>query len=262
MAHLRSPQAESDLDAGGSLFRAGEVKFVPTNALRWWCFAVWCLASICSIQGAGPKHQDGVMLEATEYDWCQGDCAPFNRSSFFYCVKVSDKVLIGSRKADWSWMYDSSQMMRFQRQAVSLRYNDDSIWIVRTDGKEMRLAQDYSEDFFTDSACVSEVHRRWLHRLDQVRRPGTVSTDAVLIPTGLGPIFSRTGPYFWASCRFEPHASSDRCTMWNEKGAKYKELDYVDSSNHAPVAQVDLVIDPLTTKADSELHLRNGIILK
>jgi hypothetical protein len=49
--------------------------------------------------------------------------------------------------------------------------------------------------------------------------------------------------------------------MWDEKGAKYKELKCVSSSDK-PVLLVDLVVDPLTTKFDYEIHLKNGTVLK
>jgi hypothetical protein len=49
--------------------------------------------------------------------------------------------------------------------------------------------------------------------------------------------------------------------MWDEKGIKYKELKCVDSSGK-PVLPADLVVDPLTTQVDYEIHLKNGAILK
>jgi hypothetical protein len=226
------------------------------------CFVAGAFALVCSIQGADPKHEDGLLLQAAEHDWCHYDCAPFDRPTYFYCVKVADKILVGSRKADWTWMYDTSQLMQFQGSAVALRYDKASIWILRPDGKETRLAQDYSEDVFSNPACVSEVHRQWLRRLEQIKPPDKVPAEAVLVPRGSGKIFARVGPHFWIACSYDPEANFDRCTWWDEKGVKYQGNEFVDSSNHTPVAQADLVIDPLTTKVYYEIHLRNGVILK
>jgi hypothetical protein len=49
--------------------------------------------------------------------------------------------------------------------------------------------------------------------------------------------------------------------MWDEKGIKYKLLECIDRSNHRPVAGSDLLIDPLTTRTDYEIHLQNGVVL-
>ncbi len=220
------------------------------------------LGLACSAQEADPKHQEGLMLQATEYDWCHDDCAPFDRPTYFYCVKVAGNVLIGSRKADWKWMYDTSQMRQFVGGAVALRYDKASIWIVRPDGKETHLDQDYSDDGFTNPACVSEVHRHWLRRLEHIRRPDDVPVEAVLVPKGYGAIFRPIGPHFWVTCNYDPDAHFDRCVWWDEKGVKFAGLELVDSSNHKPVSQSDLVIDPLTTKVYYEIHLQNGVVLK
>jgi hypothetical protein len=233
---------------------------VPRNVLR--CFAAWALALVCSMQGAEPKHQDGVMLQAAEYDWCHYDCFMFDRPTYFYCVKVADKVLVGSRKADWAWMYDTSQLMQFQGKTVALRNDKASIWIVRPDGKETHLAQDYSEDVFSNPACVSEVHRHWLRQLEHSKRPDGVPAAAVLVPKGSGKVFSTVGPHFWVTCNYDPDANFDRCTWWDQKGVQSPGYEFVDSSNHTPVAQADLVIDPLTTEVYYEIHLRNGVVLK
>jgi hypothetical protein len=219
-------------------------------------------ALICSSTHAGQhKYQDGVMIDAAEYDWCHHDCAPFDRPTFFFCVQVADQVLIGSRKADWAWMYDSSQMLRFKGKRVSLHFDDDSIWVIRTDGKDMRLSRDYSQDVFARPECIAEVHRHWLQEVEKLKRPETIPSEAVLIPQGPRPFFKSVGPHFWISCSFDSQANWDLCAMWDEKGNKYKELKCVNSSDR-PVLPADLVVDPLTTQVDYEIHLKNGAILK
>lgn len=214
-----------------------------------------------SILAREHKYQDAVMIDAAEYDWCHHDCAPFDRPTFFFCFQVSDQVLVGSRKADWAWMYDSSQMLSFRGKQVSIRFDDDSIWIIRTDTKDMHLRRDYSQDVFERPECTAEVHRHWLREFEKIKRPGAVPPEAVLIPQGARPFFKSEGPHFWVSCSFDSQANWDLCERWDEKGIKYKELKCVNSSNK-PVVPADLVVDPLTTKVDYEIHLKNGTVLK
>jgi len=200
------------------------------------------------------------MIDAAEYDWCHHDCAPFDRPTFFFCVQISDQVLVGSRKADWAWMYDSSQMLSFRGKQVSIRFDDDSIWIKRTDNKDMHLRRDYSQDVFERPECTAEVHRRWLREFETLQRPATVPSEAVLIPQGARPLLKSQGPHFWAKCSFDAQADFDFCEMWDEKGIKYKQLKCRTSSGKL-VLSADLVVDPLTTKVDYEIHLKNGVVL-
>jgi hypothetical protein len=227
-----------------------------------------CLLPIVAIlminaspKGSDHKYLEGVMLDAAEYDWCHHDCAPFDRPTFFFCVQVSDQILVGSHKADWVWMYDSWQMSRFKGKPVSVRFDSQSIWIVRTDGKDMHLDRDYSQDLYTPDECTAEVHRHWLAQFANIKRPETVPAEAVLVPQGLRPIFKSVAPHFWVKCAFDPQKNQDACDRWDEKGHKYQKLECVNTSDQSPVQQIDLVIDPLTTKTDYELHLKNGIIL-
>jgi hypothetical protein len=208
------------------------------------------------------KYQQGIMIDTGEYDWCHYDCAPVDRPTFFFCVQVSDQILIGSRSADWVWMYDSSKMLHVKGQPISIRYDEHSMWIIRTDGKDMRLSRDYSQNVFSRPECVAEVHRHWLLQFEKVKRPSTVPSEAVLVPLGPRPVFRNFGPHFWVSCTINSIASRDVCTTWDEAGVKYKELECVNSADHLPVYQADLVIDPLTTQADYQIHLKNGAILE
>jgi hypothetical protein len=234
-----------------------------TKRSRYWPFFVVMFVFIFFPANArGNKYQDAIMIDTGEYDWCHYDCAPFDRPTFFFCLQVADRILIGSRKADWLWMYDSSQMFHFKGKAVSLRFDDNSIWIIRTDGKDMHLVRDYSQDVFTRQECVAEVRSHWLAEFENLRRPGEVPPEAVLIPQGARPFFKTEGPHFWVGCSFDPQEDWDLCKMWDEKGIKYKELKCINSSDNKPVPLTDLVVDPLTTKADYEIRLKNGIILK
>jgi hypothetical protein len=213
-------------------------------------------------QGAEPQHKAALMVEAREESLCNYDCAPFDWPTLYFCFDVQGQTLIGSRKADFRWKYDSSKMLRFAGKPVSLRDNDRSIWVVRTDQKEMRLDQNYSEDVFSDPRCTAEIHRHWLREMAGIKRPRSVPPEAVLVPKGPRPLFRSEGPRFWIACIFNSHANLDLCTMWNESGVKYKEMECVEGSSRKPVLDFDLLIDPLTTRNDSEIHLQNGIVLR
>lgn len=230
--------------------------------LRVWPLIVVMFARICFPTHANAQtYQNSLMIDSAEYDWCHHDCAPFDRPTYFYCFQAADQILIGSRKADWIWMYDTSKLRDLKWKQVSLRFDNDSIWIIRPDGKETRLNRDYSEDVFSNSECEAEVRRHWIKEFDIVKRPATVPAEAVLVPQGERPLFRKEGPHFWVKCSFNPGQTWDLCTIWDEKGMEYKEEKCVNSSNQ-PVPAADLVVDPITTKFDYEIHLKNEATLK
>jgi hypothetical protein len=217
------------------------------------------MVALCSAKGGEQKYVQGLMLDAQTYDWCHYDCFPFDRPTHYFCVQVDNRVLVGSHKADWKWRYDSSQMFRFRGKPVSVRYDDKSIWIVRTDGKEMHLTVDYSQDDFVNPECTAEIHRHWLKELEPIKRPDTVPADAVLIPNHPR---RRPAPFFWITCKFDPQNLWDVCETWDEKGKPLTRLEAVDSATHRGVLQRDLAVDPLATKMYDEIHLQNGIVLR
>jgi hypothetical protein len=223
---------------------------------------VLAAAGLLNAQDVEREHKPPLMIQAIDYDWCHYDCAPFDRPTLFFCFNVDGHILIGSRKADWAWMYDSHQMFSFAGKPVALRRNDRSIWVVRTDHKEMQLEQNYSEDVFSDPSCTAEIHRHWLRDMDSIKRPSSVPPDAVLVPKGPRPLFRSEGPHFWTACVFNSTANLDLCKMWDEKGVNYRALECVDGDTHRPVLDSDLVIDPLLTRTDYEIHLKSGIVLK
>jgi hypothetical protein len=225
-------------------------------------FALPVLIGFLDAQDVDHELTPSLMIQATDYDWCHYDCAPFDRPTLFFCFNVDGHILIGSRKADWAWMYDSRQMFRFAGKPVALRHNDRSIWVVRTDQKEMQLEQNYSEDVFSDPSCTAEIHRHWLRDMNGIKRPSSVPPEAVLIPKGPHSLFRTEGPHFWIACVFDSRASWNLCTMWDEKGINYRTLECVDGETRRPVLDSDLVIDPLLTRTDYEVHLKNGIVLK
>jgi hypothetical protein len=72
---------------------------------------------------------------------------------FYFCFDTGDRILIGHKSA-LKWEYDPSEMHRLRDQQVRLRYDQRYIWIIRTDGKEMKLKQDYTrKDLFSGGKC-------------------------------------------------------------------------------------------------------------
>lgn len=232
-----------------------------TRIVRLIACAVATVA-ICPLVHAAPRqYRLGTLVDTGEYDWCHHDCAPFDRPTFFFCVRVSNQILVGSRKADWIWVYDTSKILAYKGKTVSVRFNHGSIWIVRPNGKDVQLTQDYSRDVFTNLECTAEVHRHWLQQDGNLERPSTVPANATLVPEGAGTIFKREGPHFWIACSFDAQADWNVCEVWDKNGVKLKQMRCIDSTG-SPVPSADLAIDPLTTRVDYEIHLKSGAVLK
>ncbi|HVA18174.1 MAG TPA: hypothetical protein VMV59_10740 [Candidatus Dormibacteraeota bacterium] len=214
---------------------------------------ILAIASSCA-HASGHKREQGILLDTSEYDWCHYDCQPFDSPTLYFCVQIDNRVLVGSGGTGLRWAYDNTKMLAFRGKPISIRYNDHSIWIVRTDGKEMHLKQNYSRDVFRNAACTAEVHVHWLNHFKNITRPNAVPSQAVLIPKG-------KHSYFWANCVFDSRSKWDGCSVWDSKGIKYADRECVDRQNHRAVLQSDLLIDPLTTTSDYEFHLKNGVVL-
>lgn len=75
---------------------------------------------------------------------------------FYFCFETEGKVLIGEKSA-WNWEYDPRKMYVLRGKMVSLRYDKKHIWVIATDGKEMKLKQDYLYDVFKNAQCRSAI---------------------------------------------------------------------------------------------------------
>lgn len=201
-------------------------------------------------------HQTGVLLEAINYDWCHGDCGPFNTEVTLICLQVDGSTLVGDRKIGSDWREYYPKLSATQGKSISVHYDERSIW-VSTDVKEFRFHQRYDEDVMRTPACTAEIHRHMLKRLGDVTRPASVPADAVLIPEG-GRFFWHY--YSWVRCSFDATENDDICTYWDKAGRKDYEDHVVSDRNRMPVPQPDLQVDPYTTR-HNELRLRNGIAL-
>ena len=103
---------------------------------------------------AASQYQQAKFVEYSTFSPCHYDCQPFNVVYFNFCFQVDQRVLIGNTYA-WKWEYDPSQMQTLQGGNVSVRFNEDHIWVVRTDGKELRLKRLGSSTKFKNPSCNS-----------------------------------------------------------------------------------------------------------
>jgi hypothetical protein len=226
------------------------------SSCQQWLFVVLLLLCLVSRMPASEKaHETGILIEAAEFDPCHYDCAPFGRPSLFYCVQVNGSVLIGSRKADWWWSRTSSNLFELQGQTISVRYDNRSLWIVRSGTTEVYLSRDHLLDVFRSPVCTAEIHRQWLTRFGDVQRPTGVPPQAVLVPQG-------DHSYFWVSCVFVPASNWDACSLWDSGGSRYAVREVVSQPDRRAVLDADLVINPLTTINDYQFHLKNGLVLE
>jgi hypothetical protein len=221
------------------------------------CFtAILFLVSV--LRGASPDDsRAGVLLESTSSDWCHADCGPFNTESIFVCIQVDGKTLIGDRK-------DAKDLQEFYPHPsdktgmpIPVRYDDQSIWLITRDGKQVHFEQGYDADLFDTAACIAEIHRHMLKRLGAVRKPSSVPADAVLIPEG-GRFFWHF--YSWVRCSFDADENDNICTYWDKAGHKDYESHVVSEVDRKPVSEADLQVDVYTTR-HNDVRLENGIRL-
>jgi hypothetical protein len=109
---------------------------------------------------------EAQLLDHSEYR-CK-NCF-FGSSRYYYCFAAGDKILIGYQKTpELNWKDHSSNLLAKVRkkwepwaaegQTVPLRYDDKTIRVTRSDGKEVKLKQDYTRDaFLTNSQCKAAV---------------------------------------------------------------------------------------------------------
>ena len=102
----------------------------------------------------GTRYEHAKFVEYSTYSPCHYDCQPLNIVYFNFCFRMEKQVLIGTTYA-WKWEYDPAQMAPLQGRDLSVRFNDHDIWVVRTDGKELRLKRLTSSTHFNNADCNS-----------------------------------------------------------------------------------------------------------
>jgi len=225
------------------------VRLAVSNTLLFTCAIAIPTCADCYER----QYGKGILVQGAAYSSCHWDCAPFDRPTLYFCIQLGREVLVGSRGADPIWMYDSSKMFNRAGHPVSVRYQRGSIWILRPDGKEMHLKEDYSNDVFSNAACSASVRQHWVQKFAAVAIPKNIAPAAKLVP-----LTDRS--YFWVHCQFDSQRQWDVCTEWDSKGVPdTQKRELVDPTTHRGVPDVLLNIDPVTTKDKAALHLKNGI---
>jgi hypothetical protein len=126
--------------------------------------------AVAALAAAPDKPQvQGQLLDHNEY-LCS-NCF-FGASTYYYCFEADKKILIGYQKIPTlNWKDDTSNDLTkvhkswapwaAENNMVPLRYDDKFIWVTRTDGKTVKLKQDYSTDIFiNNSQCRGAVKKK------------------------------------------------------------------------------------------------------
>lgn len=95
----------------------------------------------------------------------------FGPSTYYYCFKADDKVLIGYQKTPTlNWVDPKTNNLVKAHKGwatwapegatLSLSYDDKNIWVTRPDGKQVKLTQDYTTDIFVNNRqCRAAVKK-------------------------------------------------------------------------------------------------------
>ena len=105
-----------------------------------------------SFAGARRTYLVAEFLDYSETSPCHHDCQPFDRVYFNFCFRSNGQVLT-ARSWAWSWEYDPSKMASLKGNPVQIRYDNSHVWVIRTDGKELRLTRARAE--FENPVCKS-----------------------------------------------------------------------------------------------------------
>ena len=130
-------------------------------------FLLFVVAAPASMPDKPPVRAQ--LLDSNQY-FC-ANCF-FGASTYYYCFEADNKILIGYRKVpvlnwqdpasnDLAKLHKSWKPWRADGQTVPLRYDDKNIWLTRSDGKTVKLKQDYTTDIFVNSMqCRSAVRKK------------------------------------------------------------------------------------------------------
>jgi|SRR6476469_4702307 hypothetical protein len=98
----------------------------------------------------------------------------FGPSYYYYCFEADNKILIGYQKTRvLNWDDKSKNHLTKVHKAwtvwtppgetVPISYDDTRIWVVRPDGKPVKLTQSYSHDVFITSDRCRDAVRTKVH---------------------------------------------------------------------------------------------------
>lgn len=201
---------------------------------------VLCISIFPAIAEGKQSYEQGILLEENLEFPCSHECGPFETVYYSFCVQNGDKVLLG-RLFDTRFNYDPNKLRPQIGKAIHFRSDEKNIWMVRPDGKEFRVARDYSKGYYLDGRCIAELHRHPLANPSAARlRPQGVAVDAVYVPQS-------AGVGYWTKCFLAP----DRAIICFARGPKGEEFSHVYQALPEVHAGSDLAVDPLKTNYDT-----------
>ena len=119
---------------------------------------------------AAPDKQEAKAQLLDQNQYLCSNCF-FGASTYYYCFEADKKILIGYQKIPTlNWKDEASNDLTKVHKSwapwtaegmVPLRYDDKYIWVTKSDGKTVRLRQDYNTDIFVNnSQCRSVVKKK------------------------------------------------------------------------------------------------------
>jgi hypothetical protein len=82
----------------------------------------------------------------------------FGMSDYYFCFDANDRILLGHEKVRGQTWKQSPVDLLERGKTVPLRYDDKYIWVMRSNGKEAKLTQDYTKKIFLkNDRCQAAV---------------------------------------------------------------------------------------------------------
>ena len=153
-------------------------------------------------------YEQGILVEANRESPCAYDCLPFEPVYFDFCVENGAKIVL-ARLFDTRFNYDPDKFHAQLGKPIQFRADDKNLWIVRPDGKEFRIRQNYSAGHYVNDRCVAELHRHLLAQDAAGNRPPGTDLDAVYVP-----LSAKVG--YWTKC----FLAADRAIVCFARGPK------------------------------------------
>ena len=135
-------------------------------------FAFVLIASVGQLASAATPDKPEVQAQLLDHNEYLCDNCLFGSSSYYYCFEADNRILIGYQKVPAIGWRDpeSNHLTKVHKawepwtsegQMIPLRYDDKYIWLTRSDGKQVKLKQDYTTDIFINSQqCRTAVKKK------------------------------------------------------------------------------------------------------
>jgi len=224
------------------------------RSLHWWPILVlFGFAQLFSVTALGQEQRTDsfLLVEAWKYSHCS-DCPPWpTPDDYMFCFTSQQAVVIG-RRSSWAFGFHGDELVGLQGRSLTLRYDNDHIWVSLPSGGETRLNQHYASASFRDHSCNSEVAHRIISNSRNLKRPSGAHPAAV-------PVVHDGILQWWDYCSADS-GGKIRCTIWTESGGVLDDGFFLPSEKSQKVSAADLVIDQYESEYDF-IRLRNGVTL-